>query len=37
MQKEKIREWIYVEDHCEALYKILKKEKLVKVIMLDLI
>ena len=31
------REWIYVHDHCEALYKIYKKGKSVKVIMLALI
>ena len=30
------REWIYVDDHCRALYKIYRKGKLEKAIMLDL-
>ena len=29
------REWIYVDDHCEALLKLFLKVKMVKVIILD--
>ena len=28
MEKEKIRGWIFVNDHCEALIKILEKGKI---------
>ena len=27
MEKENSREWIYVDDHCDALFKIFKKGK----------
>ena len=37
MEKVKIRELIYVKDHCEALLKVFKKESLENFTILDLI
>ena len=33
--KGRMREWIHVDDHCDALYNLYLKVRMVKVIMLD--